>query len=83
MDLSKKDVKLRNTISPSPDAMEAHTTPRMTNASIWEAATRMKLASDATTHTATRILYRKGEEGEEERGGRTMVMSERENRARV
>ena len=71
VDLSKKDVKLRNTISPNPEPIEAHTTPRMTTASMWNVATRMKLARDATTHTRTRILYRKGDASRrgEGRGG--------------
>ena len=71
VDLSKKEVKLRNTISPNPEPMEAHTTPRMTTASMWKVATRMKLAIDATTHTVTRILHRKGGGGRDgEEGSR-------------
>jgi hypothetical protein len=58
VDLSKNDVKLRNTISPNPEPILAQTTPKMMRASTSDAATRMKLANDATVQI--RILIQKG-----------------------
>ena len=79
VDLSKKDVKLRNTISPNPEPIEAQTTPKMTTDSMWKVATKMKLASEAMTHTETRILYIKCVEGEGEGEGEAI----RRRRGRV
>ena len=61
VDLSYRAVKLRNVISPKPELMLAHTTPKITSPTFSPSPTKMKLSRENSTAVYTLILWR--EEG--------------------